>query len=290
MVEKVSMSDALAFADAPSKELAGDVLFLESVRDLDLADKAIQLGFMLVCLCRQGSADFEVRDRHERLEAGGMLVAFGHQVFSDCHFSPDFDGYIALVSTEYSMEVFSGLQDMWPYMLYWFDHPVLPLNKEEFAAAEESFQLVLKRLRRPQRRHVREATTSLLRVLTFDVCDLLASRQSDQVACTPQHYAIFDRFLHLLTQNFRQQREVQWYAEQMHLTPKYLSEVVKRMSGRTAGDWITNFVVAEIKSMLRDRSMSIKEISITMNFQNQSFMGKFFRNVTGISPTDYRNS
>lgn len=76
----------------------------------------------------------------------------------------------------------------------------------------------------------------------------------------------------------------------MCLTPKHLSEVVKQVSGRTAGQWITTLVMIEIKSLLSNTSLSIKEITDEMNFPNQSFLGKYFKNIEGISPSDFRRN
>lgn len=88
--------------------------------------------------------------------------------------------------------------------------------------------------------------------------------------------------------NFKRERSVEWYSNEMCLTPKHLSEVVKTVSGKTAGQWITLFVMIETKMLLHDSSLSIKEISLEMNFPNQSFLGKYFKNIAGMSPSDYR--
>ena len=82
---------------------------------------------------------------------------------------------------------------------------------------------------------------------------------------------------------------MEWYSNEMCLTPKHLSEVVKNVSGRTAGQWITTFVLVETKTLLKNSTLSIKEIAQEMNFPNQSFLGKYFKNVTGMSPSDYRH-
>lgn len=81
-----------------------------------------------------------------------------------------------------------------------------------------------------------------------------------------------------------------WYSDQLCLTPKYLSEAVKAVSGKTARQWITTLVIMEVKVLLRNTDLSIKEIAQELNFPNQSFLGKYFKNATNISPSDYRRS
>lgn len=95
-------------------------------------------------------------------------------------------------------------------------------------------------------------------------------------------------FLYLLGRNFRLHRDVEFYASQMSITPKHLSAVLKAVYGTTASDWIEDYVVREAKILLCQTSLSIKEISLRLNFTSQAFFGKYFRNATGIPPTEFR--
>ena len=81
-----------------------------------------------------------------------------------------------------------------------------------------------------------------------------------------------------------------FYARQLNITPKYLSSVVKEVSGKTAAKWIDESVILEAKSLLKYSGMSIQEIAYCLNFPNQSFFGKYFRSHTGMTPSAYRMS
>lgn len=81
-----------------------------------------------------------------------------------------------------------------------------------------------------------------------------------------------------------------WYARELNITAKYLSEVVKLISKRTPREWIDYYVVLEIRVLLRSSDLSVKEISNELHFANQSFMGKYFREHVGISPLKFRRS
>ena len=76
----------------------------------------------------------------------------------------------------------------------------------------------------------------------------------------------------------------------LKISPKYLSEVVKQVSKRTPNDWIDHYVILELRVLLRNSTKSIKEIAKEMNFPNQSFMGKYFKENVGMSPSKYRKS
>ena len=86
-----------------------------------------------------------------------------------------------------------------------------------------------------------------------------------------------------------QERSVTFYAEQLCITPKYFSMLVKKLSGKSAAQWIDNYVILEAKNLLKYSDMSIQEIAYQLNFSTQSFFGKYFKHQTGMSPTEYRN-
>jgi AraC-like DNA-binding protein len=99
-----------------------------------------------------------------------------------------------------------------------------------------------------------------------------------------------DRFLNLVQENFREQRDINFYADRMCLTPRYLSRLIKKNSGYFAGEWINNHVILEAKALLKSTNMTIQQISDELNFPSQSFFGKYFKRITGMSPKEYRGS
>lgn len=98
----------------------------------------------------------------------------------------------------------------------------------------------------------------------------------------------FDRFMRLLEENYKHQHTIKFYSDKMGLTPKYLSLMIKKVSGKLATEWIDDYVVLEAKNLIKYSSMSIQEISYALNFPNQSFFGKYFKRHTGLSPKAYR--
>jgi len=99
---------------------------------------------------------------------------------------------------------------------------------------------------------------------------------------------VFENFLSLVTQYHTSQRNVSFYADQLCLTPKYLSKLVRTVSGRSAPDWIDSYVILEAKNMLKYSDISIKEIVYRLHFPDQSSFYKFFKSRTGMIPSEYR--
>lgn len=97
-------------------------------------------------------------------------------------------------------------------------------------------------------------------------------------------------FLTSLTNNFQQERKVLFYAKALFVTPRHLSQVVKQVTGKTAGEFIDEIVIKEAKVLLSANSFNISQVTNVLNFSDQSFFGKFFKKHTGISPSDYKEN
>ncbi len=113
--------------------------------------------------------------------------------------------------------------------------------------------------------------------------------QSQSSALTVQQEKC-EKFISLVAENFKSQRDIGFYADKLCVTGKYLSSMLKQETGMTALDWIERHVVLYAKGCLSSTSMSIQEISDELNFPSQSVFGKYFKRVEGISPKAYRQS
>lgn len=98
------------------------------------------------------------------------------------------------------------------------------------------------------------------------------------------------KFLRLVREYHRSQRAISFYAEKMYISPKYLSLVIKESTGKSAGEWIDQYVIQEAKNLLRYSGKNVQQIAYELNFSNQSSFGKYFKNLTGMSPTAFQSS
>ncbi len=96
------------------------------------------------------------------------------------------------------------------------------------------------------------------------------------------------RFLSLVDQCCHEHHDIKWYADELHLTPTYVANVVKQVTGSTAGDCISEILIRKAKSLLQTSTLSVQEISDRLGFQNQSHFGTFFRRAVGVSPKAFR--
>ena len=118
---------------------------------------------------------------------------------------------------------------------------------------------------------------------------------SKKYAVPLQHHVtrkenLVKNYIHLVQKQCQTQRNVTAYAEQLNITPKYLTETVKEITGKTASEIVDDFVLLEAKLLLDNPELSIAEIADQLQFSDQSFFGKYFKRHTGLSPRNYRHS
>ena len=126
--------------------------------------------------------------------------------------------------------------------------------------------------------------------MIYRLCEFIATSHSIQTEITPKDRSgdYFRQLITLLHEHYKTERSVEFYANKMNLTPKHLSRVVRNYSGKSVHQWIDEFVVLEIKNLLKYSDLSIQQISYELNFPNPSFMGQYFKRITGKTPGEYR--
>jgi AraC-like DNA-binding protein len=97
-------------------------------------------------------------------------------------------------------------------------------------------------------------------------------------------------FMKLVHENFRQERAVGFYAKSLFISPKYLSLIIKEVTGKSAAAWIDERVILEAKNLLKFSGKNVQQIAYELNFNNQSSFGKYFKHLTGMSPTAFQRS
>lgn len=262
-----------------------DLLIVERLGDVDLSQVAIRTSFFTIAVCTKGFAHFVLNGKECHVKEGDLFITFGRQTIDHFVRSEDFQGSALFQSQEFVQESLMTMRYLWPYLMR---HPVMSLNEQERTIVREGYTLLKNRLASEEEVLRQELIQAILQVFYLDVCRMMEKRAPREEHYNSRTYNLFYHFMQLLASNYMIEREVAWYAQTLSLTPKYLSEVVKTVSGRTVGQWISIMVVMEIKSLLRNTDMSVKQIAQQLNFTTQSFMGRYFKNLTGLSPLDYR--
>lgn len=203
----------------------------------------------------------------------------------------DFKGKIILFNSRYKNTMIRT-DYFCELMLQLANNPIIKLSREEYGSivhikksiellnsnegCSESYNFV-----------TQHAISAILYILYNAVCE---GKKSQPTRVQSRQGELFREFLQLLLSNYKQQRSVIFYAQEMCVTPRYLSRVIKEVSGRSAAEWIDDLVTTEIVYQMRFSMRTIQQIAYDMGFPNQSFFGKYFKAQVGCSPTSYRLS
>ena len=264
-----------------------DLVLFSSFEDVPLVEEPRTMKCFFAALCYEGSAIYTV-DSKEHVVGKNHIVIFNEgQVISEYSLSQDFKGMVILVSDDFFNETLKGVHELSRLFLLAYSNPVLPLSEDTVRLFLEYFYIISKKVNDQNHRFRRELAMSLLKSMIYDLGNEIYHHLLAAPQCTRAE-AIFKDFIILVKQHFTKERRVGWYAKQMGITPKYLSETVKQVSHRTPNEWIDHYVTLEIRALLKTSSMSIKEITNILHFPNQSFLGKYFKEHVGLSPSKYR--
>ncbi|BCS85474.1 MULTISPECIES: helix-turn-helix domain-containing protein [Prevotella] len=273
-----------------SSHIDEDLLLIDSLADLPFPDEPKRMGCLLIALCTKGEARYTVDTVEYFVHPNDMLIVSPGQVANNYLLSPDCDGIGILASDKFFREIISNIHELSSLFLFSKNNPVCGLHNDESEMLQKYYRLLKEKVDLQDHHFRVETVKSLLQTVIYDISNTIYRIQNNDSRKRTRGENIFFDYINLVEHNFRNERRVSWYAKQLNITAKYLSETVKSISHRTPNEWIDYYVTLEIRVLLKNTSKSIKEISLILNFPNQSFLGKYFKEHVGMSPTQYRRS
>lgn len=210
------------------------------------------------------------------------------QVNSQQYFKAD----VIAISSDFMRRINIDIKNMMPLFLKFVENPALTLTPEESRSMRGMIAQIERETRGPETHFSFDIVSGLIAATIYKVGDImyhyLAEHPEGQNNSHNRAEEYFKQFTHLLGEHFREERSVGFYARQLCITPKYLTTLIKRISGQSVSEWIDNYVILEAKTLLKYSTMSIQEIAYYLNFPNQSFFGSYFKRNTGMSPSQYK--
>lgn len=248
------------------------------------------MNFILIMLCTRGTLKYTLDTQQITVTPGDVLLISERHVVNNYEASPDIDGQAILMSIDFFHEIISNVSDLSAIFLYARTFPVMKLSEADAAIFSRYFEAIKKRIANNKNHFRRALVRTLLLAMFYDLSSVIYQFQQEIARPQKRSEALFTRFIKLVEEHCRTERRVSWYAGQLGITPKYLSETIKAVSRRTPNEWIDNYVILELRVMLKNTTKNIKQITEEMNFPNQSFLGKYFKEHVGMSPSEFRRS
>lgn len=246
------------------------------------------MNFILMALCKHGKAQYSIDTREQTVKPGDLLFISERHIVDNYMASPDFECLCIMVSTEFYHGFIQNVKNVSSLLLFSMNNPVVSLTPREIQVYSNYYQTIREKMSDREHHYRTDLVKALLLAMFYDMSNVIWRVEQQGAKSQTRADVIFANFIRLLEQHFRQERRVSWYAEQLCITPKYLSEIVKQVSKRTPNEWIDNYVILEIRVLLKNSTKSIKEIAEELQFPNQSFLGKYFKEHIGVSPSLYR--
>ena len=247
-----------------------------------------RMNFILMALCRKGKAKYTLDTMEQSIHPGDLLFISERHVISNYIASPDFECLCIMVSNEFYHSFVQTPKNVSSLLLFSMNYPVVSLTSREIQTYTNYFDCIREKMNDVSHHFRVDLVKALLLAMFYDMSNVIRRLEKNDQKTRTRAEAIFANFIGLLEANYRSERRVSWYANQLCITPKYLSEVIKTVSKRTPNEWIDSYVVLEIRVLLKNSTKSIKDIAEAMNFPNQSFLGKYFKEHVGISPSAFR--
>lgn len=250
-----------------------------------------------VFLCTNGEVQVTLEKEIHRIRRGDMYIYMPSLPIRLLYKSEDAEGLLVALDVDFMLPVVQRVANA-ENLLHVRRYPFFSLTEESFGYIRSMLEKLWERIYEEdkdrkgflQQRLQVELIKSMAQTITYEVLSIYFSKLPIQPMVQTKKDLIFHQFLLSLFRHFRQEREVAFYAELQHLSPRYFSSIIKEKSGNNALQWIVQMVITEAKLLLETSDLSIKEISVQLNFPTQSFFGKYFKQYTGISPKEFREN
>ena len=256
--------------------------------DLALYSEPFKVDMTMAIIYEKGFVRAKINMVEYKIEAPSVVTIVNDSIFQPLEYSEDLKSKIIVMSREFSNSMFSNLTEIRSIPNYLYANSVFIMDNSNFVF-DKYYDLLLNLVSSPKIKFKVEAarhmTLAMFYGYTFDEHGVDEKKNKSS-----RQEMLHSKFIDLLSRNFRTEREVKFYAEKLCVTPKYLSQVVSGLTGRTPSDYIEEFVVMESKALLNSTPMTIQQISDEMHFPSQSFFGKYFKRIVGMSPKEYRAS
>jgi len=265
-----------------------DLVIIDKVQDLP-RNSTYYSEYVLIMICTAGKVQLTYDSQSITVHKDEMFFGVPGTVLSDYMLSPDFDCKLLAVKASVTTTTRETQSQILNSALYIKGHPVTKLPETDLVSIFSYYNLICNRLQQAHLRFHNGEVRALLNAFLLYVTGVMGREMENlNETATLRGEQLAEKFLWLVNENYGCNRFVEYYAEQLHITPKYLSTLVRASLGRTPSEVIKAVTMKEIERRLRYTSDSIKQISAAMNFPNTSFFGKYFKQHSGLTPNGYR--
>lgn len=279
-IRQLTNSEFVDYAD-------NDVVIIDDLRNFSKL-QTIKLDFLLIIVVTSGRVAMKAGKVDSTASCNDIIICQPNTILNECLFSIDFTAKAVCLSAKVARKMLH-ISDVLVLSFYLKNKPIIHVDKPKMSTFEKYHTLLSEQLLKEDSKYKKQIVGYLVSSFLFCLLSIIEQTNPER---TTMHISrssvLFKQFVELLNSLEVKPRRVDYYSSRLCITTKYLSNICKENSGKTAYEWIVESAVEDINRLLSHSDMSIKEISNYLEFPNLSFFGRFVRAHLGCSPTEYR--
>lgn len=268
---------------------------IEVVR-LHEESRPLRINGLTMLLCLEGGFEIDVNLDHYEITNNSVLVIGPDSIIKfDSIEDEKIDAYMMFVSPDFMKDINLDINAINLAHMPKYHTPVTTLTTEESRVLRKYLEMFhINATTNSSPVYMRNIARCLMASMIYQMMQFAehrdsANQEEEPVALSRRHNYVRD-FMVLVQKHHCRERSVAFYADKLFISAKYLSLIIKESTGKSAADWIDEYVILEAKNLLRYSGKNIQQVAYDLNFTNQSSFGKYFKHLTGMSPSEFQRS
>ena len=271
--------------------IMGECIAANSASEMERFRFPSRLNALIIGVGTEGETSLTSNLQEFRLKKDSLFI-FSPKHILQVQSNNRFKAHLIVIAPDFLKRINIDTKRMMPLFLQFGSLPCMELTHAESQSLRSFISMVEQELKGSETDFSSEIIGGLIAATIYKVGDILTHYLTEHPEVdSPIHNRAeeyFRQFTELLGEHYKHERSVGFYARQLCITPKYLTTLIKRISGKSVSEWIDNYVILEAKTLLKYSNMSVQEIAYYLNFPNQSFFGSYFKRNAGMSPSQYK--
>ena len=245
-------------------------------------NKPFKIKFSMLLLCMGGEMNISLNLKQFTLQPQKLILIPEGTIGDKVTLSSDLQ-LIMIAFSNAPRILYSNIKPSGDIISALNSGPILSLTETETMTVKSIYDIMRSRLTQPGFPAARELTVNAIRLIFSYVFPHLFENRPLNT-----DNSLLDSFLRLIEKHALKNRSIHFYADKLSVTPRHLSRVILRTSGKPIKQWIRERIILEAKVLLNEPQLTVQQISDTLGFPNQSAFGTYFKKSTSLSPLTYR--
>ena len=262
-------------------------VIVTEVDSMPTSEMPFQSDAMVVGLCLAGSSAFDYNMEQKTFVPQELAVTLPNTILTYSTVSADYRVLLVIISKAF-FDKFVHRSSFIDYKKYYY-RPACHLSDEQFANIQ-AFLHILRLISESNHAKRKEGLENMLDLL-FYAMTRYRGEEGRKSETETRNEQLFSRFYDLLMAHYQAHHDLAWYADQLGLSPKYFSSVVRLTTEKSAAEWIDVVLAMQAKKLLRTRrDLTVQQVAYELGFNENASFCRFFKDRTGLRPKEYRET